>query len=195
MSDVGGILYDQDATFVEIGSKPAPPVGSDGLDELDPRAQLLESLKNSDLPSSNMAANLDDEDDTLQLFRGSKPLSMEQLKGPQEQLVQDGSRQRRRAVFSNADAEDDDDEEGDDDEEDGDDDDEGHGEGDYEEGGDLDLDDDEDEEDDEDDDEEDEEEEETEGDRGRKGGKPTSRKRSVSLSKTDDEDGEEEGGF
>lgn len=59
MSDVGGVLYDQDATVVDIGAAAAP--ASTGQ-----RGQLLQDIKEMDLRAAASA--------TITLFPGSAPL-------------------------------------------------------------------------------------------------------------------------
>ncbi|ORY01638.1 DUF663-domain-containing protein [Basidiobolus meristosporus CBS 931.73] len=126
MSDVGGIMYDKDAVYINIpGSftKKSQYAKDEEVDEdeIDPEAEAG--------PGEKMVMNLQDADDTLEdqlqqselrLFTNSAPMKADSIatNGPTESLEEDESgRVRRRAVFGDADEEDDNSDEDDDNEE------------------------------------------------------------------------------
>lgn len=70
MTDVGALIYDKDATFLEVGgsAKPSSELAKLGLE--DKRTPLIEEIKNMPTgPAATEAA-----EDALQLFAGAAPL-------------------------------------------------------------------------------------------------------------------------
>ncbi|XP_006816551.1 ribosome biogenesis protein BMS1 homolog [Saccoglossus kowalevskii] len=120
MSGVGGIVYDKDVVYIELGSKKAHS----------------ETLTEEEKPVHEMVTNIIGTQQTidskmakskLSLFKASKPLISDQVEGkfamPTEELVIHDGRTRRKAVFTNEDGDDNDSDDDDDDESDDDDDD------------------------------------------------------------------------
>ncbi|KAK9704640.1 Glycoside hydrolase 2 (Mannanase, beta-galactosidase) [Basidiobolus ranarum] len=125
MSDVGGIMYDKDAVYINIPGnftkKSQYAVGEDGEEQ--------EEVEIESGPGEKMVMNMQDAEDTLEdqlkqselrIFKDSAPLKADAVtsNGPTESLEEDESgRVRRRAVFGDGDEEDNSDDAEDDDEE------------------------------------------------------------------------------
>ena len=90
MADVGGILYDQDATFVDIGHE---RVG----EEEDPKLKLIQELKTMDLlhprphreaegaEENEESEESEDQDEAaFSLFRGAAPLRVQDIRAAEQ---------------------------------------------------------------------------------------------------------------
>jgi len=116
MSGVGGIVYDKDAVYIDLGGSHSHQVSQKQDEE--------EEEGTNDLVSGiiQTETTLDEkmEKSELRLFSQSQPItSAQHREGVKYELVNDNGRVRRKALFDDEDGESDDEDEGDDDSESG----------------------------------------------------------------------------
>lgn len=132
LSDLGDIIYDKDAVYINIPDSQVVFSKKEGADSEDPDAEPKSSgeIMVRNLQDTQMTLDQQINDSDFQLFKGAKPIRSVAVRD------EDTGRIRRRAIFN-----DDDDDDEDEDDEDGDDDDDDE-EGDGDEPDDEDVDDD-----------------------------------------------------
>ncbi|XP_077998767.1 ribosome biogenesis protein BMS1 homolog [Glandiceps talaboti] len=100
MSGVGGIIYDKDVVYIDLGKK----AHSENVEEEEtPSHELVTNIISTQQTiDSKMAAS------KLSLFQESQPISSDQVKGsstvPWEDVIEEDGRVRRKAIFDNKDA-------------------------------------------------------------------------------------------
>ncbi len=85
MTNIGSLIYDKDATFLEVGGSAKPFNAFSRLGIEDKRTPLIEEIKNI----QPVASTTEPTEDALQLFTGSTPLRSSDIAKSQPYVLHD----------------------------------------------------------------------------------------------------------